>query len=392
MEKRRVLIIGGGASGLTAGIFAARAGASVTILEQNEKPGKKICATGNGKCNLTNLAMPLDAYRGTHPEFARPILEQFTVQDTIRFFFGAWNLYSKQKWLPLSQKRTGRQCNGGPLYGSQVSKNQDKNKRACGHRKKEGKLWKVRTKSWTYEGDALILANGSKASAVSGSDGSGYLLAESLGHTIIPPLPALCALKCSGRFSVWAGVRTEGEVTLLINGIPLKKERGELQLTEYGISGIPIFQLSRYAVRALQEGCEVSLLVNFLPEFEEEGLWKFLDLRRKSCPYKTEDELLTGLFPKKLAGYLGSQPDPVQAIRALPLKVKGGMPFSQAQVCSGGVSTEEVHSHTLESKLHNNLYFAGELLDIDGACGGYNLQWAWSSGAAAGRYAAKEQL
>ncbi len=392
MEKRRVLIIGGGASGLTAGIFAARAGASVTILEQNEKPGKKICATGNGKCNLTNLAMPLDAYRGTHPEFARPILEQFTVQDTIRFFseLGIYTVNKNGYLYPRSGQAgsvTEVLCMEARYRKIRIKTNEH-----AGTVKKEGKLWKVRTKSWTYEGDALILANGSKASAVSGSDGSGYLLAESLGHTIIPPLPALCALKCSGRFSVWAGVRTEGEVTLLINGIPLKKERGELQLTEYGISGIPIFQLSRYAVRALQEGCEVSLLVNFLPEFEEEGLWKFLDLRRKSCPYKTEDELLTGLFPKKLAGYLGSQPDPVQAIRALPLKVKGGMPFSQAQVCSGGVSTEEVHSHTLESKLHNNLYFAGELLDIDGACGGYNLQWAWSSGAAAGRYAAKEQL
>lgn len=392
MEKRKVLIIGGGASGLTAGIFAARSGASVTILEQNEKPGRKICATGNGKCNLTNLAMPSDAYRGTHPEFAKKILEQFTVQDTLRFFseLGIYTVNKNGYLYPRSGQAgsvTDVLCMEARYRKIKIKTNE-----YAEAVQKSGRYWKVRTKSWTYQGDALILANGSKASAISGSDGSGYQLAGSLGHPIVLPLPALCALKCSGSFAAWAGVRTEGEVTLLINDIPLKKERGELQLTEYGISGIPIFQLSRYAVRALQEGSTVSLSVNFLPEFEGNDLLKFLELRKKNCPYKTDRELLTGLFPEKLAKYLCGQPDLIQAIQSLHLKVKSGMSFAQAQICSGGVSTEEVHARTLESKLHKNLYFAGELLDIDGTCGGYNLQWAWSSGAVAGRYAAKEQL
>ena len=112
--------------------------------------------------------------------------------------------------------------------------------------------WKVQTEGWTYEGDRVILANGSSASQVPGSDGSGYAIAEKLGHRIIKPLPALTGLRCRGNaFSAWAGVRTEGEVTLLLDGKPLCKERGEIQLTDYGISGIPVFQLSRYAVRAL---------------------------------------------------------------------------------------------------------------------------------------------
>lgn len=392
MKKKRVLIVGGGASGLTAGIFAARAGAAVTILEHNDRPGKKIGATGNGKCNLTNLSMPADAYRGTHPEFAGQILEQFTVEDTIRFFseLGIYLINKNGYLYPHSGQASS--VTDVLCMEAQHLKIKIKTRESAEAIEKENSVWKVRTKGWTYEGDAVILANGSKASSISGSDGSGYLLAQSLGHTVIPPLPALCALKCRGNFAAWAGVRTEGELTLLINDIPVHQQRGELQLTEYGISGIPVFQLSRYAIRALEEGRRVSVRIHFLPEFREDSLLDFLNLRRKNCPYKTDRELLVGLFPDKLAKYLCSQPDLTDAIQSLTLQVTGGMSFAQAQVCSGGVATDEVHNDTLESKLHRNLYFAGELLDIDGTCGGYNLQWAWSSGAAAGRAAAKEQL
>lgn len=391
MEKKRVLIIGAGAAGLVAAICAAREGAVVTLLEHNDKPGKKIGATGNGKCNLTNLSMPRDAFRGSNPEFADGILSQFSVQDTIRFFseLGIFTVNKNGYLYP----RSGQASSVTDVLVLEARNRKVKIK-TNEHVKavyQDGKLWNVQTEGWTYEGDAVILANGSCASAISGSDGSGYEIAKSLGHSIVKPMPALCALKCDGKhFASWAGVRTEGELTLCINEIPLKKVRGELQLTEYGISGIPVFQLSRYAVRALEEDCNVSLLVNFLPEFSGEALAGFLEMRRKNCPYKTEKELLIGLFPEKLSKLLCSQKNLLEAITAFPLKVKSGMSFEQAQVCSGGVNTEEVNCHTLESNLHKNLYFAGELLDIDGTCGGYNLQWAWSSGAVAGRNSAKE--
>ncbi len=248
------------------------------------------------------------------------------------------------------------------------------------------------TKGWHYDADALILANGSRASSVSGSDGSGYMLAESFHHRIVPVYPALTALKCKGSsFKAWAGVRTEGEISLFTDGKFCKSEHGELQLTEYGISGIPVFQLSTYAVRAVREGHKAELRINFMPELSEEELKKLLYARKKACPYKKEKELLVGLFPEKLIKILISQKQLVSAIREFPLEVQDGMSFSQAQVCSGGVDTSQVNSQTMESKLCKGLYFAGELLDIDGTCGGYNLQWAWSSGAVAGKNAAKEE-
>lgn len=388
MEKR-VLIIGGGAAGLMAAVMAARNGAQVTLLEHNEKPGKKICATGNGKCNLTNLACPADAYRGSCPDFAKDALAAFSVQDTIRFFseLGIYTVNKNGYLYPHSGQASS--VVDVLLMEARHRKVKIKTNAHVTEVRKKKDIWLAVTEGWTYEGDAIILANGSCASNIPGADGSGYAIAEKLGHKVIPPLPALTALKCKGNFGKWAGVRTEGAVTLCMNGIPMKQEKGELQLTEYGISGIPVFQLSRYAVRGIEEGCTITLLVDFLPEFTKETLVDFLERRRKNCPYKNQKELLVGLFPDKLIQVLSSGKDMIKAIKEYPLTVTGGLDFAQAQVCSGGVDTAQVHSATMESMLHRGLYFAGELLDIDGTCGGYNLQWAWSSGAVAGCAASK---
>lgn len=390
MGKKQVLITGGGAAGLTAAVFAARNGAAVTVLEQNEKPGKKICATGNGKCNLTNLSMPSDAYRGRHPEFVREALAQLSVEDTVRFFeeIGIVPVSRNGYLYPRSgqaQSVTDVLCMEARNLGVKLKTNQKVTSLSC----KQGR-WKVTTTDWHYEGDAVILAGGSKASAIAGSDGSCYDLAESQGHTLVPVYPALTALKCRGKnFKAWSGVRTGGEITLLIDGKPFKKEQGELQLTEYGVSGIPVFQLSRYAVCALREGHRVGLTLDFFPEYTKEELKKLLFGRKEHCPYKTEKELLIGLLPEKLIKVLASDRDFPNSLKDFPLEVTDTMSFAQAQVCCGGVDTAEVNPRTMESRLKKGLYFAGELLDIDGICGGYNLQWAWSSGAAAGSHAAK---
>ncbi len=386
MEKKRILVVGGGAAGLMAAIAAAKKGAAVTILEQNEKPGKKIGATGNGKCNFTNLQMPKDAYRGEYPKFSQRALEKFSVQDTVAFFsdLGLYPVNKNNGYLyPHSGQAssvTEVLCMEARSLGVKIKTNA----RVCDVFQEKGS-WKVKTEDWCYEGDAVILANGSCASAISGSDGSGYELAKKLGHRVLRPLPALTALKCKKTgFSGWAGVRTEGKVTVYIDEKETVSERGELQLTEYGVSGIPVFQVSRYAIRAFEEKKQVSLALNFLPEFDQEQLHRFLEQRRKCMPYKEKREFLVGLFPEKLNKVLLAEKNLEEAISSYSLKMTGYLPFEQAQVCSGGVSVLEISEETMESRLHPGLFFAGELIDIDGKCGGYNLQWAWSSGYVAG--------
>ena len=391
MKKKHVIIVGAGASGLMAGIMAARNGAAVTILEQNEKPGKKINATGNGRCNYTNLVMPENAYRGEHPEFVQDALSQFSVSDTIEFFkeLGIYPLDRKGYLYPRSgqaQSVTEVLCMEAADLGVKIKTNE---KVVSVQKKTDG--FRVLTEGWHYEGDALILANGSRASAISGSDGSGYELAQKLGHHIIPVWPALTALKCKGNFfKIWSGVRTEGKITLFSEGKPVVSEQGELQLTDYGVSGIPVFQISRYAVRNIKEGCDVKITIDFMPELSADEFRELLLKRKKACPYKNDRELLIGLFPEKLIRVFAGQKDLVNAVKGLTLTVTDSLSFAQAQVCSGGVDTREIHSRTMESRKCRNLYITGELLDIDGTCGGYNLQWAWSSGAAAGVHAAAD--
>lgn len=393
MKKRQVVIIGAGASGMTAAIMAARNGAAVTVLEQNEKPGKKICATGNGKCNFSNLAMPEDAYRGRHPEFVKDAFERFSVKDTVEFFkeLGIFPLDRNGYLYPRSnqaQSVVDVLCMEASHLGVKIKTNEQV---TAIEPARNGNNFQILTNGWHYEADALILANGSKASSISGSDGSGYELAKSLGHHIIPVYPALTALKCKGNsYKGWAGVRTEGRISLLVDNELCSCQQGELQLTEYGISGIPVFQLSRYAICAVKTGKKAVLKINFLPECTVDEVKELLHQRKKDCPYKNEKELLTGLFPEKLINVLTSQKNLISAITEYTLEVTDGLSFSQAQVCSGGVDTSEIVNETMESRFCPNVYIVGELLDIDGTCGGYNLQWAWSSGAAAGIHAAKE--
>lgn len=390
--KKQIFVIGAGASGLMAAIQAAINGASVTVLEQNDRPGRKICATGNGRCNMTNLNQIEDAYRGTHPEFVKDALEQFSVEKTLGFFqeIGICTT-SRDGWIYPRSNQAQSVVDVLTMKARSLKVKLKTNQTVTGV-SFEDEQWKIHTDGWTYSGDAVILANGSCASSVAGSCKSGYEIARSLGHHLVEPLPALTALKCKGNsFSGWSGVRTEGRVTLYVNNTFVASQQGELQLTDYGVSGIPVFQISRYAIRAVHENKNVELSINFFPELKTEELKNYLEQRKIACPYKTEKELLTGLFPEKLIRVLCAQKDLIHGITDFRLPVKDGLSFEQAQVCSGGVDTSEVHSKTMESRLHKGLYFAGELLDIDGTCGGYNLQWAWSSGATAGISAAKEE-
>ena len=264
----------------------------------------------------------------------------------------------------------------------------------------------IRTGNGNVTADRVILAAGSKAAPVTGSDGSGYAIAKKMGHRIVPVLPALVQLKCKGKFfQSIAGVRIQGCVSLYVDGDCVCRDTGEIQLTQYGISGIPVFQVSRFAAKALYNKQEVTAVLNFMPQMSEEEFTVFLAERARLRPQKTAEEFLTGLFHKKMIALwvkcsriskekpVGTYSEEelrtlVRLIQQFEVNVEGTNSFEQAQVCCGGVSTEEVKEDTLESSYVPGVYFAGEILDVDGICGGYNLQWAWSSGWIAGREAA----
>ncbi len=400
-----IAVIGGGASGMTAAICAKRNGHQVTVFEHMDRVGKKILTTGNGKCNLTNVNQGIEFYHGTHPEYAQKIFEQCSYQDTIRFFTKL-GIYTKNR-------------NGGLYpYSEQASAVLDVLRMELLHLNieviteadvyqisvKENFLLHIRLKKKeiTREFDRIIIAAGSKAAKHTGSDGNGYVLARSLGHTLIEPVPALVQLKSDQPFfKSIAGIRCDARLTLMIDDEYQDEERGELQLTDYGVSGIPVFQLSSKAARALYEKKDVRIEIDFMPDMPTVGDMKeFLTRRMEACPNKELHELLIGVFHKNLCSLFLRCNDfksnriakdlseeemsaLARIIKRFPVHITGTNSFENAQTCSGGVDTEEL-TDRLESKLVPGVYFTGEIIDIDGACGGYNLQWAWSTGMLAG--------
>lgn len=402
--KRQVIIVGGGASGLAAGIQAARLGASVTILEHTSRPGKKLLSTGNGKCNITNLVTPEGAYRGGQPEFIKEVLDHITVGQTLDFFrsLGIVLMDRNGYVYPNSgQASTVLEALLSELAHLGVTITCD-----CQVKELKKDLTLVTSKG-RMKADSVILAAGSMAAPKTGSDGSGYRLAEALGHLVVKPLPALVQLKCKEKwYKQAAGVRTEAFIKLKIDGKTAASDRGELQFTDYGISGIPVFQVSRFAARGIEDGHLVTAELDLFPSMDLRGTESFLLERAKLFDYKPAEEFLNGVLNKKLAPILLKEagiskagnirnitPSHINklaaAMKGLKTIITAANSFDQAQVCSGGIDTREVDPSTMESKLIKRLYLAGEILDVDGICGGYNLQWAWSSGILAGTYAGR---
>ena len=404
--KYNVGIIGAGASGLTAAIFAARQGARVLLIEHMDRVGKKILSTGNGRCNLTNLKMEAECYRSNEPGFPMKVIDCFPVEEALSFFEGLGIVF---------KDRNGYIYPNSDQAASVLDVLREETERlpidirlSCSVEElslKKGTFC-IRTNQGEFQTESLILSAGSKAAPSTGSDGSGYELAKKLGHHVIKPLPALVQLRCQGNFyKQLAGIRTEARVELRANGRVLASDKGELQLTDYGLSGIPVFQISRYGARALDEGKRVTVLIDFMPSWPQEECFGRLRKRARFLKEKQAGEFFTGMLNRKLGQVLlkragipaemkvseltGKQLErlmlQLKQYEALVMSVN---PFANAQVCCGGVDTREIDSSTMESRLKKGLYFTGELLDVDGICGGYNLQFAWSSGAIAGRAAA----
>ena len=442
-RKRTVAVIGGGAAGMMAAIEAARAGAIVTLIEKNPQLGKKLATTGNGRCNYTNLDMGDQIggkFRGFHPEFATPALDALPPEAVLDWFraigveprFRGSYVYPnsdqasavvdalREELHRLSVKvhynaevksvqridtDTEVSAAKASMPGKAASASEIREKRDAGY-------FMIQCTDAVVKADRVILAAGSKAAPKTGLNGDGYFIARKLGHTIVPYVPALCGIRCAGdAFRALAGIRTEAALELSVDGRCVDREAGELQLVDYGISGIPVFQLSRYAAYALQEGKKSAVYINFLPGFTDEAedprecALRLYRQRQQRLAGRKMESFFTGLLHQKLGQLLlrmaSVRPElPVaelsekqlRSLASLSVRFKAECVemngFLQAQVVAGGVDTTEVDPYTMASRLVPGLYFAGEVLDIDGICGGYNLQWAWASGFVAGRHAA----
>ncbi len=403
MKRLKIGIIGGGAAGMMAAITAAGQGGAVTILERGERVGKKILMTGNGKCNLGNLNLSLDMYYGNNPKWIEESLKCFGTEDTIQFFHSLGLLTkSKNGYLyPVAEQASvvlDVLRNELKALGVEIITECKINK--IEKQKNDGRIL-VSDGANTFVFDRVILACGSKAAPGTGSDGSGYKLAKQLGHTIVPTVPALVQLKCGEDYlkSV-AGVRAEGKIEVYQKNQCVAVETGELQFTDYGISGIPVFQISRVVNYILREQQEVEVVIRLLQEYDDESFEQLIRSRSLLQTERTVEEFFTGILNKKIMSLfiklVGLKPatpvskankDAIRQVyelcRQWKVHVIGSNPYENAQVCAGGVDTAEI-TEQMESKKNAGVYFAGEILDVDGKCGGYNLQWAWCSGYLAG--------
>lgn len=407
--RKHVLVVGGGAAGIVAAISARRAGAEVTILEKNTRVGKKILATGNGRCNFTNINACVDYYHGNNPGFVHSALSDFSSDDAISFFEKLGISHKVEelgKVYPMSDQASS--ILDVLLYemnDSGVSIVCDANVTEILQRNSG---FEVRLENGaTYRGDSVVIATGGKAMPASGSDGSGYILAQKLGHTVTKVFPALVQLMLEGNFfKQIEGVKFIGTAEVLHNKKSVAKDRGDILFANYGVSGPPILQISRKAGELLNQGKEVYLNITIMDMMSKEDLSKLIKKRFAAAPKKPVDFSLVGLVNKRLIPVLLKESG-INDIKCLVssltakeheaitdilsswrFKVRGTKSWPSAQATAGGVDTGELDQRTMESKLIKGLFFAGEIMDIDGQCGGFNLQWAWSSGYIAGRSAA----
>jgi len=406
---KHILVIGGGAAGMAAAITAARENPAVrvTIVERMDRVGKKILATGNGRCNLTNMGASFAHFYSSDKGALKRALEGMAPEIVLNFFASLGLLcqeedegrvypYCKQASMVLdvllqALERLNIQVHCGSSV-AEIARN-------------KGRYTVKTSDGHTLTADALILTCGGKAAPKLGSDGSGYALAKAMGHSCTALYPALVAFKCDmNGLGGLKGIRAEGGLTLLAGDHVLGKEVGELQFTEYGLSGIPAMQLSGRLSR-LRKGEKCVALVDLFPHWEHEALFRDLKARQKT--QETLETLLLGTVHKRLAYAVlksaGLQPLSRAAasltnaelhrltdtLKAWPFPVTGTQGWDNAQVTGGGVPLGEIDTIAMSSRYQPDLYLAGEVLDVTGDCGGFNLHWAWCSGIRAGKAAAK---
>lgn len=398
----RIIVVGGGAAGMMAAIVARRNGSHVTILERNDRVGKKLLATGNGRCNYTNRFLRLENYHGKDRNFAKSVLEDFTVDDTLDFFerLGITpSIEDDGKVFPLSYQSSSMldvlrhemdHLGVELINNAQVVEIRNKD------------VFRVKLKDNSIlKAQKVILATGGMAMPASGSDGIGHRLAKELGHKVTEVFPALVQLKLQGNiFKQIKGVKVLGSVGIYKNNKLLREDKGDVLFTDYGISGPPILQISRKAIELDYK--DVELRVSLIDGKSTEEVRDYLIKRFSLMGHKKIGDSLIGFVNKRLilsilkkvninkdmmVSHLSM--DDIESLAKIftdwRFKITGNNGWGQAQTTAGGILTSEIDKSTMESKKVKGLYIVGELLDIDGDCGGFNLQWAWSTGYLAGK-------
>lgn len=406
--KHDIIVIGGGASGIMAAITAKDLGKDIAILESNDRIGKKILTTGNGRCNITNMCVDFSRYHSENKDFFKFIIESFGYSKTEDFFntlglplvtLEAGKMYpmSLQASSVLDVMRFALTERDIPIYLNNKVREIEAQEQGFKILTTDGVL---------YESNKLILATGGKAAPKTGSDGSGYNLVKTLGHKIITPQPALVQLKLDYKnLKALSGIKFDGFAEILVNGNTKRKEFGEILFTDYGISGPPILQLSRLASTALSKGANVTLKIDIFHSKPREELETFLENHWGTFNYRSVFDSFIGIINKKLIPVLlkeaavadihkpcfelewNEKKNIIKLLKEWKFIVYDTNSFNNSQVTAGGIDTIYVNNQTMESKLVKNLFFCGEVLDVDGDCGGFNLQWAWSSGYTAGKNA-----
>lgn len=405
-----IAVVGGGASGLMAAIAAKTEGLTqnaadidVVILEQGERVGRKLLATGNGRCNLSNINAGERDYNPAGETFVKAALGALPPVKTIELF-----------------KRMGLLCRveeGGLVYphSNQASSVLDILRMECSRlgvtvqigfqltciKKSNGLFSLESAANETLPAKTVLFAAGGMAAPVYGSNGEAARLLETMGHVVVPMTPALVQLTTRAELvRPLKGQRAKGVAVLFENGQKKAVQAGEIQFTEYGLSGIAVMQLSRY-VDVKRKGT-YTIEIDLLPDLGEQGVVGLCRQRAENYPHMPGGEIFTGMINKRVGQEIVKRRGiPVseaignistKMIRALAGDVKhmvfpitGDMGFKGAQVTRGGLDTNGFRKETMQSKIVSGLYAAGEILDVDGPCGGYNLQWAWSSGYVAGK-------
>lgn len=393
---RDLCIIGAGASGLTAAITAARRGKKVTLIERNGKCGKKLLITGNGKCNYFNKDQDISHYSSNSLDKIKDIINKDNLNKVLNFFnsLGIEPKIKNGYYYPTSESSItiqnalvyeAKRLNVEIINGVKVEKIIKE------------KAFIINPETENIKAKKIIIASGGMAAPKTGSDGSGYDLAKSLNHSIIDPKPSLVQLRGNETyFKKWNGIRTDAEISLYENEIFIKKERGTVQLTDYGISGIVSFNLSKYISRKIKDN-RIKVMINFIPWIDESPYEYIKRKRQLSLPisvtlerilnYKLvnviikKSQIKTDSFDKL------SNKDLSKLIRTLTqfeLVITGTNSFDKAQTTIGGIPLDEINLKAMESLKTKDLYLTGEIIDIDGDCGGYNLTIAWITGLLAG--------